>query len=74
MKKIKLRIVIGVMKKTLFDKLVFEQKLNDMKAWIMYKSRVGTFQLEETVGVSALINLTYQLSSYILEYFYLLKK
>lgn len=40
----------------------------------MYKSRVGTFQLEETVGVSALINLTYQLSSYILEYFYLLKK
>lgn len=65
MKKIKLRIVIGVVKKNFFDKLVFEQKLHDMKAQIMYKSRGATFQIEETVGVRALINLTYQLSSYI---------
>ena len=51
-----------VVKKDLFDKLVFEQKLSDIRTRNTQKFRGRIFQPVQTVNLRALINLIYQLS------------
>lgn len=52
-------LLYRVVSKGLFNELTLEQKLNDMKARITYKSWGRTFQPEQTVNVRVLVNLLY---------------